>query len=652
MKLKWEVPEVGSAMKHVIVGTAGHIDHGKTALIKALTGTDTDRLKEEQQRGITIDIGFAFLSLKNGIEVGIIDVPGHERFVKNMLAGVGGIDLVMLVVAADEGVMPQTEEHLAICELLQIQHGLVALTKIDLVDEEWQALVTEDIQHELNGTFLQHSPILPVSSKTGDGLDRLLAEIEILAAQVQERRSDGVFRLPVDRVFTIKGFGTVVTGTLISGSITVEATVEILPQRIPARVRTVQVHGTDVPVAVAGQRTALNLHGVEKQTLQRGDVLSEPALLTPTYMLDAWLALLPKAAKPLKNRSRVRFHHGTKEILARIVLFDREELVPGEHTFVQIRLEAPVVAMARDRYIIRSYSPVMTIGGGEIIYVRPKKHKHAEAVLPRLRKLWEGTLAEILDIYVEQAGFELITPGTISGMLAVSEPEITATLRELIQQQRLVNFSSPGIAVLHVSHYHTLRTLLLETLETFHQTYPLKPGMVKEELRRKLPPSLSVSVFQHLLQDIVRAGTVVVDRNLVRIASHTVRLTPEQSVTKQRLEDLYRSRRFQPPTRKEALSSPEVSEHESANMLDVLVDGGALVRVDTDLYYHRDILEEIQQRVVTYLTRHDEMTVGDCKTLLQVSRKYAVPLLAYLDATGLTIRNGDVRILRKRSELK
>ena len=636
-------------MKHVIVGTAGHIDHGKTALIKALTGTDTDRLKEEQQRGITIDIGFAFLTLKNGIELGIIDVPGHERFVKNMLAGVGGIDLAILVIAADEGVMPQTEEHLAICDLLQIQQGLVALTKVDLVDEEWQTLVIEDIRQELAGTFLHDAPIIPVSSRTGAGLELLLAELETRAMQVHERRSDGVFRLPIDRVFTIKGFGTVVTGTLISGSISLEDTVEILPQQITTRIRHVQVHETSVPIASAGQRTALNLHGIDKQVVQRGNMLSEPDLLKPTYMLDAWLSLLPKTARPLKNRGWVRFHHGTSEILARIVLFDREELTPGEDTFVQIRLEAPVAAMARDRYIIRSYSPIITIGGGEIVHVRPKKHKQSVPIIPYLKTLREGTLEEILDIYVEQAGFEPVAPRTILGMLAVSEQEIIIALQELIQQQRLVNILPQGIAVLHASHYHNLQTRMLEALENFHQTFPLKLGMTKEELRKKLPASCSTQVFQYLLQEQVRARAIEVDQHIVRTASHIVRLTSEQQAVKQHLEHLYHSCRFQPPPRQEALESSGVSVPESAEILEVLIAEGTLVRVEQDLYYHQAVLNEIQHLVVDHLTRHHEMTVGDFKTLLQASRKYAVPVLAYLDATGLTIRNGDVRILRRKS---
>jgi selenocysteine-specific elongation factor len=633
-------------MKHIIVGTAGHIDHGKTALIKALTGTDTDRLKEEQQRGITIDIGFAFLTLPNGIELGIIDVPGHEKFVKNMLAGIGGIDLAILVVAADEGVMPQTEEHLSICNLLQIQRGLVALTKVDLVDDEWIEIVTEDIREELAGTFLQDAPIVPVSSKTEVGLDCLLKELENISGQVQERSSDGVFRLPIDRVFTIKGFGTVVTGTLISGSIQTEDVVEILPGQITTRIRNIQVHDTPVPTAYAGQRTALNLHGTEKSVIERGDVLSEPDLLKPTYMLDAHLTLLQKAAKSLKNRGRVRFHHGTSEILARIVLFDREELIPGESTYVQIHLEVPTVAMARDRYIIRSYSPVLTIGGGEIVSVHPQKHKRSSQILAQMRTLKEGTLEEIVEIYVEQARFQPITSRAIAGMLAVSQNDIVKSLHRLVQDNVVINTSEQGIAVMHATHYRNLSMILGQALDEFHQKSPLKPGMPKEELRKKLPTDLPLQVFQQLLDEQVNAGQICLEQNIVWKSTHRLKLSSTQRTMKQQLERIYLSNRFQPPNRKDALENMGVAEKEVAEIFRLLVDEGTLIRVDNEIYYHKEALEEITHRIVAHLKQHHEMMIGDVKDLFQISRKYAVPILAYLDAAGITIRKGDARILR------
>lgn len=634
-------------MKHIIVGTAGHIDHGKTALINALTGTNTDRLKEEQQRGITIDIGFAFLTLGHNIELGIIDVPGHEKFVKNMLAGVGGIDLAILVIAADEGFMPQTEEHLAICDLLHIQRGLVAVTKRDLVDEEWLEMVIEDIREGLQGSFLQDAPILPVSSKTGTGLDDVLHELETLAVQVKARSSDGLFRLPIDRVFTIKGFGTVVTGTLISGTVQPDEVVEILPGHVATRIRNIQVHDHPVRRAYAGQRTALNLHGLEKRTIERGMVLSIPGFLASTFMLDAHFTLLSKASKPLKQRQRVRFHHGTSEILARIILFDREELQPGESAYIQIRLEAPLVAMACDRFIIRSYSPIITIGGGEILDVQPKKHKRSEKVLERLQTLHHGSLEEILSIYVQDARFHPMTPKAVSAMLAVHEREISRSLERLLQQGIIINTTSQGMAAIHSHHYQQVQEIIREVLTDFHQQFPLKTGIMKEELRKKLPPSLPSPIFQQALDDLMQAGTICVEHKFVRKSEHQIRLNADQERGKQKLEHVYFSSRFQPPNVKDAIKRTGLSEKDGQDMLRLLSDEGTLIRLEEDLYYHREVFQDIITRIAAYLKKHQEISIGHVKELFQISRKYSVPILAYLDAEGVTLRKGDVRILRE-----
>jgi selenocysteine-specific elongation factor len=355
-------------MKQIVLGTAGHIDHGKTSLIKALTNIDTDRLKEEKERGITIDLGFAFLNLGPEIQLGIIDVPGHERFVKNMLAGVGGIDLVMLVIAADEGVMPQTREHLAICELLRVREGLVALTKTDMVEPDWLDLVQEDTAEFLDGTFLAGKPIVPVSSKTGAGLSTLVETLHTVCAQLTPRSTTGATRLPIDRVFSMRGFGTVVTGTLFSGTLRLEDRIDIQPRSVTARVRGLQVHNHSVTDAIAGQRTAVNLQGLEKADIQRGDVLVTPGRYPATYMLDVTLTVLKDAPRPLKHRAQVRFHIGTSEIMGRVILLDRTEVKPGEEVFAQLRLEEPAVAAPQDRYVLRSYSPIMTIAGGTILY--------------------------------------------------------------------------------------------------------------------------------------------------------------------------------------------------------------------------------------------------------------------------------------------
>lgn len=632
-------------VKHVIVGTAGHIDHGKTALIKALTGTDADRLKEEQQRGITIDIGFAFLSLPNGIELGIIDVPGHEKFVKNMLAGVGGIDVAILVIAADEGIMPQTEEHLAICDLLRIQRGLVALTKTDLVEADWLEMVTEDVRDGLKGTFLQDAPIVPVSSKTGEGLDALRQALGALAEQVTERSADGILRLPIDRVFTIKGFGTVATGTLISGSIANEQMIEILPERIVTRVRTLQVHDQPVERAHAGQRTAVNLHGLEKRAIERGSVICAPNLLTPTHMIDAALTLSPKADRPLEYRSRVRFHHGTSEILARVVFFDREELLPGESAYVQFRMETPLIALARDRYIIRHYSPVTTIGGGEILHAHPQKHKRSAATVERMAILERGTLDAVLSLYAEDAGVVPLAAKDVTGMLAVAPASIQDGLRRLIAQGALIRTGQED-EVIHAEHYRRMGERIEELLTEFHAQFPLKTGIAKEELRKKLPAELPPKLFQRLLDDLQGQGVIAVEQNLVRKQAHRIRLSQKQEQIKQALEDIYRRARFQPPSRKEALQQAGVPEKESEPLLNVLLVEKTLIKVEEDMLYHREALAQIIAAMKDYLTQHQEISIGDVKQLFDISRKYSVPIMAYLDAENITVRMGDVRMLR------
>ncbi len=634
-------------MKHIIVGTAGHIDHGKTALVRALTGVNTDRLKEEQQRGITIDLGFAMLQLSETIQAGIIDVPGHEKFVKNMLAGVGGIDVAILVVAADEGIMPQTEEHVAICDLLQIQRGLIALTKIDLVDDEWREMVLDDLRTGLAGTFLAAAPIIPVSAKTGAGLDLLLQALTDIAAQIAPRPADGIFRLPIDRVFTIKGFGTVVTGTLIAGSVAVEDPVQLLPAGLITRARNVQVHDLPVTRASAGQRTALNLHGMEKAAIQRGDVICTPDTLRPTYMLDALLTLTVKTPAPLEYRSRVRLHHGTSEIMARVVFLDRDALLPGESAYVQFHLEAPLVAMARDRYIIRSYSPMVTIGGGEILDVQPQKHKRSPEIVQRLEILKHGTLAELVNIYVADAGVSPVTAKMLAGRIAVPVSELQLSLAELITQRAVIPIKAQADAVLHATHYQELAQEIGRLVAAFHTQFPLKSGMSKEELRKKLPAALPLTVFQQVLDDEQQAGRLQIEQNSVRRPAHQLRLTPAQERIRQRLAEIYRTARFQPPNRKDALAELAVPEKESQAILALLTEQGLLIRVEEEIYYHQEVLDEITQKIIQFLTQHHEMAIGDLKELFQVSRKYSVPLLAYCDAQGLTIRKGDVRMLRR-----
>src|SRR5262250_829743 len=634
-------------MKQIVLGTAGHIDHGKTSLIKALTNIDTDRLKEEKERGITIDLGFAFLNLTNDIQLGIVDVPGHERFVKNMLAGVGGIDLVVLVIAADEGVMPQTREHLAICELLRVREGLVALTKIDMVDPDWLELVQEDTAEFLRGTFLEGKPIVPVSSRTGEGLDDLLATLRTLCQPLSPRSTTGPVRLPVDRVFTMRGFGVVVTGTLFSGSLRLEDRMEVLPQRETARVRGLQVHNQSVTEAVAGQRTAVNVQGLEKTALQRGDVLVTPGRFPVTYMLDVTLTLLADAPRPLKHRDRVRFHIGTSEIMGRVMLLDRDEAQPGEEVLAQLHLEEPTVAAAQDRYVLRSYSPIQTIAGGMILNTVPARHRRRRPqVLEQLTVLRDGTAADALAVHLANAEYAGLQWSECLLRSPLDEAALRSVVHSLCEQGIGIAIDDTPPWLLHREQYARARTQIVQLLAEFHRANPLKPAMFTEELRSKFP-SMAEKVFNALLQDLVTAGELDVSRDKVKLARHTVMLSPALQAAIEALEVAFRQAAYQPPSADETLETHKLTQTNNRELLQVLVDQQKLVRLKGDLFYHRDVFAAIEEQLRTYLEEKGEITAGEFRDLMQISRKYAIPLLEHFDNQRLTMRIGDKRVLRK-----
>jgi selenocysteine-specific elongation factor len=633
-------------MKQVVMGTAGHIDHGKTQLIKTLTGIDTDRLKEEKERGITIDLGFAHLRFANDTEVGVIDVPGHERFVRNMLAGVGGIDLVMLVIAADEGVMPQTREHLAICQLLQIKDGLVALTKTDLVDEDWLALVTEDTREFLKGTFLEGKPIVPVSAKTGRGIDELKRVLETLIACVPPKQLEGKFRLPIDRVFTIRGFGTVVTGTLFSGSIRVEDRVEIYPKGIEVKVRGLQVHNASVPEAVAGQRTAINLQGIEKMELERGDVLGRPGEFFPTFMLDAFLQHLPEAPRPLRHRARVRLHLGTSEIMGRVILLDRDELAPGEEAYVQFRLEEPAIALPRDRYVIRSYSPVQTIGGGVLLDVQPTKHRRGETGLAtHFQLLAEGSPEEIVAHHLKQAAHEGLRVSEFLPRTELPEARLRQVAASLQQSGRVRAVTADMGWYLHAEAFSALTSALRNQLTTYHRQNPLKPNISIEELRAKVR-GLEERVCLLALEQLRQQGEVVVERDRVRLATHQVALDDARERIIRELETELLTAGYQPPRVEEVFEKLKVGKGHDKLLLQVLLDQGQAVRLKDNVVFHRTNLAKAEALLVQFLREHREITPIEFKDLLGVSRKFAIPLLEYFDSQKITIRVGDKRVLR------
>ncbi len=630
-------------MRHVVAGTAGHIDHGKSSLVQALTGIDPDRLKEEKERGITIDIGFAHLELEDGLTLGIVDVPGHERFVKNMLAGVGGIDLVMLVIAADEGVMPQTREHLAICQLLRVRSGLVVLTKADLAESDWLELVQEDVRSFLRGTFLDGAPILPVSAKTGQGLPALREALRTLARAVPSRGTDATFRLPIDRVFTIRGFGTVVTGTVASGQLGLDERVEVYPRDVQAKVRGIQTHGRPVSVAAAGQRAAVNLQGIERAAIERGDVLSLPGLLQPTYMLDATCELLADAPAPLKTRQRVRFHVGTSEVMARVHPVAGTAIEPGQTGYVQLRLEAPVIALPRDRYVIRSYSPMVTIGGGELLDVAPAKARRSAGLVERLRTLETGAPAAVLEAHIQRVGAGGVRTAELRARTAFGPEALRGNLQDLVARERVLVVDREWYV--HAEAAERLAREAAAELAAFHTREPLKPGMSKEELRTRLG-GLEERVFLALLDRFAAAGILVVDKDKVRGATHAVRLTAAQQVASDRLEAEFRTAGVAPPTLEEAFAKLGLSGPSAQAMAQLLVDGRRLVRIREGLYFHTEPLQAAVGRVLAFLREHQAITPQEIKDLLGISRKYAIPLLEWLDTQRLTARVGDKRVLR------
>jgi selenocysteine-specific elongation factor len=632
------------APKHVVVGTAGHIDHGKTTLVKALTGIDTDRLPEEKARGITIDLGFAFLEEPGGLTIEIVDVPGHERFVKNMLAGVGGIDLAMLVIAADEGVMPQTREHLAICSLLHIKAGLVALTKADLVEPDWLELVREDVAGAVGGTFLEGAPILPVSARTGQGLDDLRAALRRLAASVPVRGTDQLPRLPIDRVFTVKGFGTVVTGTLTAGALAVDDRVEVYPKRTEAKIRGLQTHGHPVASAQAGQRTAVNLQGLERAAIDRGDVVGLPGTLVPTLLVDGTLELLPDAPRAIRSRTRVRFHAGTSEIMARALLLERTELEPGATTFARFRLEAPLVARPGDRFVVRSYSPVVTIGGGTLLDVDPPRFKRkGPALVAHLSLLKTGEPAAVLEEHVRHVGAAGVRLAALAGRVPFGPERLRGLLEALQPAGRVIAVDRDWF--IHPDSFARLRALVMETLGAFHRANPLKPGMSREELRSRAGGA-DERVFAFLLSALAADGTVATERDKVRLATHEVRLTPAQQRVVDRLEEDYLRAEAAPPSAEEALGRAGLSGDDEHELFQVLAQAGKLVRVKDSLYFHARALDTIQTKLVALLRERKEIGPGDIKDLLGISRKYAIPLLEFFDQRRVTARVGERRILR------
>ncbi len=630
-------------MKHVIVGTAGHIDHGKTSLVRALTGIDADRLKEEKQRGITIDIGFANLTLGD-VEIGFVDVPGHERFVKNMLAGAHGIDLVILVIAADEAVMPQTREHFDICRLLGVRAGVIALTKSDMVDAELLGLARAEVEDFVAGSFLDGAPIVAVSSTTGAGLDELKDVLRDLSEHVPDRAADRPFRLPIDRAFTIKGFGTVLTGTLISGEVAVGDALEVLPAGLKVKVRGLQVHGATTDRATTGQRTAVNLQGVELDDVERGHVLAPVGRFRPTSMLDVRLRLLEGAARPLEHRARVRFHHGTTEAIARVVLLGRDALEPGAEAVAQVRLETPILALPGDRFIIRSYSPQTTIGGGIVLDALAVKHRQSDSEAAAwLEQLEAGDAEQSVAQWLIKAGARALSLSELVAVSGFTDEEAISCTAELIAsgRARAVGDSPPRFIDAAVAA--RLEAEVLEAVKAFHRREAIAPGLPLEELRSSLFAVSPIEVFRTITGGLVESGKLVRDRDVVRLASRAGALTPEDEAAKAAFEAAVLEAGFEAPSHQEVAMRLGLAEAKAKKYCDLLVREGRLVRLG-DLVFHADSLERLKGLVRDRRDADPTLDIAAFRDLSGgLSRKYSIPLLEWLDRERVTRRVGDRR---------
>jgi selenocysteine-specific elongation factor len=634
-------------MKHIIIGTAGHIDHGKTTLIKALTGRDTDTLKEEKERGISINLGFTFFDLPSGRRAGLIDVPGHEKFIKNMLAGISSIDVVLLVIAADEGIMPQTREHFEILQLLNVKKGIVVLTKADLVDEEWLAMVQEEIKDYFKGTFLENAPIHPVSSKTGIGLKELIENIDKITDEVESKDTEGHFRLTVDRVFTVSGFGTVVTGTIISGRVKEGDTVKVYPSSIVTKVRGIQVHESSVKFAEAGQRCAINLANIKVSDINRGDILSLEDVMEPSLIVDGTLYYLKSAEKPLENRQRVRLYHGTSELLCRVVLLDREELLPGENAYVQLRLEAPLTAQRNDRFVIRNYSPMYTIGGGIVIEPLAKKAKRFDNVyLEDLRIKESGSTESILEKTIEKLSGEYPDTLAIIKALGKNEENLDEKLIALVENRSIIKLSALDKPVfIHKNFLKKKAEEIEKLLSKYHSENPLKAGISKEEIKTKIfGKSLKQKNYDEILELLQERNVISIHENYVSLYDFQIKYSNEQQKLKDKIIAAFKEAKYSPP-KYDDLAANDKDKKNFKMVYDSLLDMGELVKVSEECTFLREYYDAAQEKVTAFIKENGSLSAAQARDLFNTSRKFAVALLENFDNIKLTKRVEDARVL-------
>ena len=628
-------------MKNIIIGTAGHVDHGKTALIKALTGIETDRIKEEKKRGITIELGFAYLDLPDGEKAGIIDVPGHEKFVKNMLAGAGGIDLALLVVAADEGFMPQTREHLGILSLLNISEGIIVVTKKDMVDEDWLEIVCDEVRQEVQGTFLENAQIIPVSSYTGEGIEQLRQAIFTMIDQkTQIKNLDVPFRIPVDRIFSVEGFGTVITGTLIEGTMKVGDPVTVYPSRIESRIRNLQVHSQDVQEAYAGQRVAVNLAGLKKTDLNKGDVIAVPDSMHTTMMIDIHLTVLKDCDREIRNATRLHLYHGARDILCKIVLLDRDSVGAGESCYAQLRLEEEIAVKTGDRFVLRFYSPVETIGGGIILDSNPFKHKRNDATVLESLKLKEGgSDREKISAALRDYSARFETLDFLQIQTGIPKEQFDQQINKLIKDK--VAFRVSDNVVIHTDYLNRLKDSAVKLLESYHKENPLREGMKKDEFRNKLIKYEDISVVDKITDSLVNRKVLKYVNNCVALADFEV----QQDNNQQEIENAFLQGGFSPESPDQiAARFPKVKNFKQ--VLESLVNTGKLVRVEEKILLHADYYNKALTLAKEHVDQNGQITLAEMRDLMGASRKFAVAVLEYWDKRGITKKVGDARTFK------
>lgn len=632
-------------MKNSIIGTAGHVDHGKTMLIKALTGIDADRLREEKKRGITIELGFAWLDLPDGGRAGIVDVPGHEKFVKNMLAGVGSIDVVLLVVAADEGFMPQTREHLDILSILGMKRGIIVLTKTDMVDEEWLEVVKDEVRSEVQGSFLQDAPMMCVSSYTGDGIEELRQTIFEQLSKADAKDESAPVRIPVDRVFSVDGFGTVITGTLSEGTLSEGDEVMLYPSEIAAKVRGVQVHSRAVPRAYAGQRVAVNLAGVKKEKVQRGDWVAQPGTLSGSLMLDVRIRALAHSDRELANGSRLHFHHGAGCCLAKLVLLDRDVLLPGQEAFAQLRFTQPVTVKPADRFVVRFYSPIETVGGGIVLDAHPPRHKrHDETVLAGLAVKAEGSAESRVLQKFKEMGMQLPSVQEVYDSVGGSKSEFDEIVHNACAAGALIELSAKYR--MHRDVFAALSEKAQALLVEYHEKNPLQAGMRREELRSRLLPGRSPALCDSVIALLISHKAAEEKNGRICKSGFTVQYTTAQKALADTIETQFLQSGFEPPALDE-LEKQYAKQKDAKAVLTALLDEGKLVPLTPQLAMHSTVCEKGLSLLREHCAQNANITLAQFRDAIGTSRKYALALLEYFDRQGITRKEGDARVLRK-----